>query len=359
MAEGVSRNAGAAGFMSAYQVIRRWLLYLDERVLVPVFGSSRRLASLYYALISTKFGREHRAVLAGRRAYYRSVSSPQDSSFMLRRNIHRLEKGLIMSPRKPIFAADYIEETVSQFQVLKASGGDEAELQWASDVLSDYFAAVERDATISRAFESFAAALQSSTDYKAHAPYSSDDRELNALSYEDFYALCRRRRSVRWYEQKAVPRSVIDKAVAAAAQAPSACNRQPFRFSVFDNSDEAAQVGAITHGTAGFAQNFPCLIVVVGDLSAYPFERDRHLIYVDAALASMQLMLAFETLGLSSCPINWPDIEVMEREMADRLRLTSYERPIMLISVGYPASEGLIPFSQKRPVDSLIRWESE
>ena len=345
--------------MSAYHVTKRWLLYLDEKVLVPLFGSSRRLASLYYALISTKFGREHRAVLAGRREYYRSLNSPQDSSFTLRRNIHRLEKGLIMSPRKPIFGGDYIEQTVRQFQALKTSGGDESELQWANDVLSDYFSSVENNATIDRAFSIFNAAQQASPDYRAHAPYSSNEREVSLLSYEDFFSLCRQRRSVRWYEQKRVPREVIEKAVAAAAQAPSACNRQPFRFSVFDNPDEAAKVGAITQGTSGFAQNFPCLIVVVGDLSAYPFERDRHLIYVDAALASMQLMLALETLGVSSCPINWPDIEVMEREMDDRLNLTRFERPIMLISLGFPASEGLIPFSQKRPVDNLIRWESE
>lgn len=99
-------------------------------------------------------------------------------------------------------------------------------------------------------------------------------------------------------------------------------------------------------------------MVVVGDLSAYPYERDRHLIYVDASLASMQLMLALETLGLSSCPINWPDIEVMERGMAEVLDLSFHERPIMLISVGYPDPTGNIPFSQKKSSDSMIRWES-
>ena len=99
-------------------------------------------------------------------------------------------------------------------------------------------------------------------------------------------------------------------------------------------------------------------MVVVGDLSAYPYERDRHLIYVDASLASMQLMLALETLGLSSCPINWPDIEVMERGMAEVLDLSFHERPIMLISVGYPDPRGNIPFSQKKSSDSMIRWES-
>ena len=146
---------------------------------------------------------------------------------------------------------------------------------------------------------------------------------------------------------RAVPRDLLEQAVEAAAQAPSACNRQPFRFSIFDHPADAAKVGAITNGTAGFSQNFPCLIVVVGDLSAYPYERDRHLIYVDASLASMQLMLALETLGLSSCPINWPDIEVMERGMAEVLDLSFHERPIMLISVGYPDPSNILSVRRK------------
>ena len=57
------------------------------------------------------------------------------------------------------------------------------------------------------------------------------------------------------------------------------------------------------------------IVQVVGNLAAYPLERDRHLIYIDSALASMQLMLAAETLGLSTCPINWPDVDFAEQNI--------------------------------------------
>jgi len=42
-------------------------------------------------------------------------------------------------------------------------------------------------------------------------------------------------------------------------------------------------------------------------------------------LAAMQLMLAFETLGLSTCSINWPDIEIAEKKWENswNYRLTS------------------------------------
>ena len=341
------------------QYLKSLLLELDRRVLVRLFGQSRRLASLYYALISTKFGREHRAVLHGRNRYYESLSDPSNTSFLLRRNIHRLEKGLIMRPRRAVFAAGYIEETVSQYMVCKEmNAASKTELQWAHDVLSDYFAVVGSELAVDQARTSFKRSQTAGDEYQSWVPYESEVRDELSIDYDAFYELCRRRRSVRWYEGRPVPRDLLEKAVRAASQAPSACNRQPFRFSVFDNPNDAAKVGAITDGTAGFSNNFPCLIVVVGDLSAYPFERDRHLIYVDASLASMQLMLALETLGLSSCPINWPDIEVMEIGMADYLNLSYHERPIMLISVGYADPKGSIPYSQKKNTDNMIRWES-
>jgi nitroreductase len=107
-------------------------------------------------------------------------------------------------------------------------------------------------------------------------------------------------------------------------------------------------------GTAGFASNLPALAVVVGDLSAFPLERDRHVIYIDGSLAAMQFMLALETLGLASCPINWPDIDAREAAMAKHLGLKPYERVVMLIGFGYAKDDGLIPFSRKR--SSLLSW---
>ena len=345
--------------MRRAQYIKNQLLALDRNFLVPLFSRYAWLASLYYVVVSKKFGREHKAVLSGRSHYYASLRDPADTSFLLRRNTHRLEKGLIMRPRREVFALDYIEETVNQYAVCKELNAvNETELQWVHDVLSDYFACVGSSPIIEKARALFQQCHSEAESYKSWVPYESEAREPLSTDYEAFFELCRRRRSVRWYDRRAVPRDILERAVDAAAQAPSACNRQPFRFSIFDTPDDAAKVGAITDGTAGFAQNFPCLVVVVGDLSAYPFERDRHLIYVDASLASMQFMLALETLGLSSCPINWPDIEVMEQGMAEVLNLAVHERPIMLISVGYPDPKGSIPFSQKKSTDDMIRWES-
>jgi nitroreductase len=179
------------------------------------------------------------------------------------------------------------------------------------------------------------------------------------VSYDQFLGLCHRRRSVRWFEQRPVPRDLVMRAVDAAAQAPSACNRQPFLFRYFGAPADAARIAGMAMGTTGYSQNIPALVVVLGDLGCYPEERDRHVAYIDASLAAMQFMLALETLGLASCPINWPDIEYRERLMDRELELPPHLRPVMLLAVGYAEPSGGVPFSAKKAGAALLRERND
>jgi nitroreductase len=353
----------------------RFLLARVDRALLPLMAAARRLASAYYLLLNPRFGREHRAVLAGRAEYWRALGAAQRSNPLLRRNVHRLEKGLVMRPRNPVFAEDYVGETVDALLAAEASGGlDPVERRWAVDVLDQYFAAVRDTPAIAAARSRYASRAASppsrnsagDSDSAARgpspddAPWAPRPREQGAratVSYDDFLLLCRQRRSVRWFLDRPVPRELIQQAVAAASQAPSACNRQPFYFRCFDTPEDARRVAGISMGTNGYAQHLQALVVVVGDLSAFPEERDRHLVYIDGALAAMQFMLALETLGLASCPINWPDVEPLERRMTAELNLPAHLRPVMLIALGFPDPTGGVPHSAKKPVDALLKYD--
>jgi len=72
----------------------------------------------------------------------------------------------------------------------------------------------------------------------------------------------------------------------------------------------------------------------------------------------MQLMLALETLGLSSCPINWPDVEALEQRMAKQLDLPAWIRPVMLIAIGYADPDGGVAYSAKKPATQLLRQDN-
>ncbi|MGM0906952.1 MAG: nitroreductase family protein [Pseudomonadota bacterium] len=327
--------------------LKRLLERTDKRLLW-LFSRSGFLSSLYYLLFSRQFDREHKAVLQGRLRYWQSLKQMGKSSALLRRNTHRLEKGLIMQPRRPVFAEGYIMETVKCFRTAMATEHLCAEeKQWATDVLREYFSVVDETPAVAKAkalFEQVSRELEN----KSAIPKAQKLYPQPAVTTEQLQQLFTRRRSVRWFLQQPVDNADIRKAVNLASLAPSACNRQPYEFYLVNDAERAPDIAKCAMGTVGFAENIPCIIAVVGNLEAYPAERDRHCIYIDGSLAAMQLMLALETLGLSSCPINWPDIESRERMLSRKLKLDYQQRPIMLIAVGYADPEGGVPHSQKK-----------
>ena len=322
-------------------------------VLLTIFASTSFLSSLYYLLFSRQFYREHQSVLKGRLNYYKNNKFGELNKSLLRRNVHRLEKGMIMKPRKSVYAKRYIEDTVDAYLSLANNSleTNDPELTWAYDVLYEYFSIVGSDENVDKAktkFESCTLNIEKSNKI----PFV---RELDEdiIDFDTLYRFIKRRRSVRWFEQKKVPRELIDNAIMLAAQSPSACNRQPFCFKIFDDPEMIEKVSKIPGGTAGFYHNFKSIVVVVGELDSYFNERDRHVIYVDASIASMSFLYGLEVQGLSSCIINWPDVESREVEMANLLGLESYQRVVMLIAVGWPDKQEKVPFSEKKSIDDL------
>jgi nitroreductase len=328
------------------------------------FARTQWLAGLYYAAFPDIFGREHKAVLAGKHLYERTRAEGTQR-YLLRRNVHMLEKGLSMRPRRDVFALGYIGETVTLYRHLVGEAPDacstDRELQWANDVLSEFFAIAGEDPVIERARRAFRGAPLGVDDRSPDGlkPYRRDlDREP-AVDYDSLLELARRRRSVRWFDPRPVPRDVIEKALLVAGLSPSACNRQPYEFRVFDDPELVQKVAEIPMGTRGWSHNIPTFIVIVGKLSAFFSERDRHLIYTDGCLAAMAFVFAIESLGLSTCCVNWPDVAERERRMAELLDLDRDERPVMCLAVGYPDPEGLVPFSHKKPFDEIARYNAE
>jgi nitroreductase len=339
----------------------RWLILNFKKKLkvkiLNVISSSEFLSNLYY-LNKKQFSREHQKVLKGKENYLRKIES-NDSSYMLRRNIHRIEKGLIMRPRRERFALDYIGKTVNCYcaMTLKYSDGhniDKEELNWATDVLGEYFKVVKSNEKIERLRDKYNSAKinlkESSKDLSI--PYN----RLNVfsdISYQQLLRLASYRRSIRWYQKKKVPREKIDKAINIANLSPSACNRQPYKFRVFDDEMKVRNLSKLPMGTGGFADNIPVIVAVVGNLSAYEHERDRHLIYIDSSLAVMSFLYGLEVQGLSSCILNWPDVKEKDEKIEDYLGLNMDEKVIMLIAVGYPDYTGKVAFSKKKDLEMI------
>lgn len=178
--------------------------------------------------------------------------------------------------------------------------------------------------------------------------------------------LIRTRRSIRRYTQDAVPADVIEQLLTAATWAPSAHNRQPWRFVVIADERTRHKLAAamgdqlrrdlaadgrspeFIERDAGrsFARltGAPLLILVnltMADMDIYPDERrarnEAIMAAQSTAMAGQNLLLAAHALGLGACwvcaPLFCPAV------VRETLDLPAGWQPQGLITLGYPAEE--------------------
>ncbi len=105
----------------------------------------------------------------------------------------------------------------------------------------------------------------------------------------------RERRSVRRYRPDPIPAEHLAQIVEAGQLAPSAANRQPWRFVLVSEPEQKAALAQACRGQEWMAQA-ACILVGVGlpDVSAkwYP---------VDVAIAMQNMVLAAWSLGYGTC----------------------------------------------------------
>lgn len=288
----------------------------------------------------------------------------------LRRNVHRLEKGLAHLDPKPLFALDYIGETVELFREFSFLGSriqDTETLVWARDVLARYFTVVAKHETIQCAQTKYEQICREVTDWGrvdspwGTIPYGGERRLPLSVSYEKMLELAVRRRSIRHYQDKMVPVDDLRKAVGIAGLSPSACNRQPFHFYFFSNPDTIADLIDIPGGMDDFDRRdqIPCIGVLTVDYDNYFHERDLLSPVMDAGMAAMAFQFALETLGLSSVSVNWPILPNRYRKISKLIELKKSETPVLFFAIGYPASDALIPASCKKSVEDLMSYDGE
>ena len=318
------------------------------------FSYNSFLSTIYYMIFGNSLANEAKISLLGRINYR---SKKNYNLALLKRNIHRIEKGLVMRPRKDDFAAEYIIQTVKLFSCQCKHCTFDMK-KWTYDVLTEYFSVViHQNINIITAYDIYLQITLEDNDVCSHLamkPYKLSDRKNNPVDYEQLKMLCLYRKSVRSFLAIQVEIEKLEQAIKIASLAPSACNRQPFKYFVMRKPEVAREVAKLAMGTSGFVNEINCLIAVVGDLSCFDMPYDRHLIYIDSSLSTMQLLLAFETLGLSSCVLNWPDISKKDKIISSKLNLKNYEKVVFLIAVGYANPEALTPFSCKKNVLELL-----
>jgi nitroreductase len=142
------------------------------------------------------------------------------------------------------------------------------------------------------------------------------------------------RRSIREYTQQAVPDELVQELLAAAMQAPSAGNQQPWHFIIVTERDQLhALADVLPFGKS--LQSAPLGIAVCADLKSarYPDYWVQ-----DCSAATQNLLLAAHALGLGAV---WLGVFPLEERVAgvkQILGLPGQVVPLCIVALGYPAT---------------------
>ena len=196
----------------------------------------------------------------------------------------------------------------------------------------------------------------------------------------DFWQLAQGRRSIRRYQARPIEPAVLEKLLEAAIWAPSAHNRQPWRFCVVtsepakqalsaqmavywrrdlggDGSDPAfiERRVTISHARLTGAAALVIASISMEEMDVYPDERRKQAEWTMAvqsvALACQNLLLAAHAAGLGAC---WMCAPLFVPELVRTvLTLPEHWQPQTLLTLGYPAEEKT---KERAPVASRVVW---
>ena len=138
------------------------------------------------------------------------------------------------------------------------------------------------------------------------------------------------RRSIRRYEDKDLPEEVLQQILEAGRQAPSAVNRQPFRFIVVNDHDLLKNL--CDNLINRFVKRAP--IVIVGCADVKSFLTGKWAI-VDTSIAMQNMVIAAWALGIGSCWIGGCN----EKEIKKLLKIPDKWKFVALLTLGYPAEQ--------------------
>ncbi len=192
-------------------------------------------------------------------------------------------------------------------------------------------------------------------------------------------AMIRSRRSVRRYVAGAVSAESIDRLLAAAAAAPSAHNRQPWRFAILDDAaakerlasamgnrlredrladgddpDEVARDVGRSYARITEAPLAVLACLDTADMDRYPDERrqaaERTMAIQSTAMAVQNMLLAAHAEGLGACVMCAPLF--CGPTVVAALGLPPGWEPQTLITLGPPAGPG--KERPRMPVDKIV-----
>ena len=199
----------------------------------------------------------------------------------------------------------------------------------------------------------------------------------------DFYTDVNRRRTVREFSDRPVPRDIIETALRAANTAPSGANLQPWHFAVVSGAEtkrkirQAAEVEEREFYTHRASEEWLAALEPLGTDDNKPFlETAPYLIAVflqkfgelpdgrkvkhyypaeSTGLATGILITALHRAGLATLTHTPSPMKFLNQILGR----PKSERPFLLLVVGFPADDAKVPDIRRKELPEFTSWVDE
>ena len=200
-------------------------------------------------------------------------------------------------------------------------------------------------------------------------------------STSTLYRIIQERRSIRRFDGSAIPPETLQRVLGVATRAPSAHNRQPWRFVIITaledkrslanalgeelredrlaDGDDPGQIEKDVAQSIERITDAPVVVITCLSMEAmdvYPDERRKTAEYIMAvqsvSMAAQNLLLAAHAEGLGACWLCAPLFT--KDEVREELNLPEGWDPQGLIILGYPADAG--KERPRRPIEEVSLW---
>lgn len=193
-----------------------------------------------------------------------------------------------------------------------------------------------------------------------------------------FYDVMRRRRTVRMFSDKPVSQETIEHVIRAAGTAPSGANKQPWRFVAVSNPETKRKIRVAaeeeerefygrraserwlddlqpfaTNPDKRFLEIAPWLVVVF----ALKKDDDGGQVYYtneSVGIATGMLLAAAHHAGLATLTHTPSPMKFL----AEVLGRPEHERAYLLIPMGYPTDDCVVPRISRKPLDQIAVFET-
>lgn len=223
--------------------------------------------------------------------------------------------------------------------------------------------------------------VDSNEDDCQHVPFSPPRYPEETMLHrsKDFYTLLNQRRSVRFISPEPVPREVIDNVILTAGTAPSGAHTEPWTFVIVSDPEMKHKIRQIveeeeevnyrqrmgdkwvndlaklrTNWIKDYLDVAPYLVLIFKQTyGILPNGKKRTHYYneISVSISCGILLAALQNVGLvtvTSTPLNCgPQLRVL-------LKRPVNEKLLMLLPVGYPASDATVPDLKRKPLDEIM-----